>query len=74
MRMFQVLVVKSTTEAGCIASSDAAQQAKWIRSLLTELGQELDGPMTVEGDNQGAIIEIDFHPSVSFALTISSAV
>lgn len=51
----QKSVAKSTTEAEYMASSDAAQEAVWVRYLLPELGQGLDGPTTIQGDNMGAI-------------------
>ena len=38
-----------------MASSDASQEAVWIRYLLPELGQQLDGPTSIHGDNIGAI-------------------
>ena len=52
----QKSVAKSTAEAEYMASSDAAQEATWIRYLLPELGEQLDGPTMIQGDNQGAIV------------------
>ena len=49
----QKSVAKSTAEAEYMASSDAAQKAMWIRYLLPELGEQLDGPTVIQGDNQG---------------------
>ena len=51
----QKSVAKSTTEAEYMASSDASQEAVWIRYLLPEVGQQLDGPTTIHGDDMGAI-------------------
>ena len=39
-----------------MAQSDAAQEVIWIRFLLSELGEQLDGPTVIHGDNQGAIL------------------
>ena len=50
----QKSVAKSTTEAEYMASSDASQEAVWIRYLLPKLGQQ-HGPTTIHGDNMGAI-------------------
>ena len=38
-----------------MAASEAAQEAIWIRYILPELGQQIDGPTTIECDNKGAI-------------------
>ena len=38
-----------------MASADTAQEAVWIRFLMTELDQDLGGPTVIHGDNQGAI-------------------
>ena len=38
-----------------MASADTAQEAVWIRFLMTELNQDLGGPTVIHGDNQGAI-------------------
>lgn len=51
----QKSVAKSTTEAEYMASSDAAQEAVWTRFLLPELGEDLDGPTVINGDNMGAL-------------------
>ena len=51
----QKSIAKSTCEAEYMAQSEAAQDAVWTRSLLSELGECLDGPTPILGDNQGAI-------------------
>lgn len=49
-------VALSTTEAEYIAMSEACKNAVWIRALLVELGEKLDGPTPRFEDNQGAIV------------------
>ena len=51
----QKTVARSTCEAEYMAASDAAQDMIWIRYILPELGQQLDGPSTIQCDNKGAI-------------------
>ena len=51
----QKSIAKSTCEAEYMGQSDAAQEAIWARSMLSELGEPLDGPTPIYGDNQGAI-------------------
>ena len=35
--------------------TDAANQAAWYRSFLSELGYTVDDPIPIHGDNKGAI-------------------
>ena len=51
----QATVAKSTTEAEYVALALATQEAIWLRSLLSDLGQELRSPTNIFEDNQGAI-------------------
>ena len=51
----QATVAKSTTEAEYVALALATQEAIWLRSLLSDLGQELTSPTNIFEDNQGAI-------------------
>jgi hypothetical protein len=50
----QPVVALSTLEAEYMAMTQAAKEAIWIRSLLRELGCNLDDVL-IHGDNQGAI-------------------
>ena len=38
-----------------MAMTDAANQAAWYQSFLTELGYKVDDPIPLHGDNKGAI-------------------
>ncbi len=51
----QPVVALSSTEAEYVALSSAAQQAIWLRRLLTELGVNTSLPTPICEDNQGAI-------------------
>jgi transposase InsO family protein len=51
----QRTAAQNTTEAEYMAMTDAANQAAWYRSFLTELGYSVDDPIPVHGDNKGAI-------------------
>ena len=51
----QKTVAQNTTEAEYMAMADAANQAAWYRSFLTELGYSVDDPIPLHGDNKGAI-------------------
>jgi hypothetical protein len=51
----QTSVALSSTEAEYIVAAHVAKEAKWLRSLLTELGESLELPTTVFIDNQSAI-------------------
>jgi len=51
----QKTVAQNTTEAEYMAMTDAANQAAWYRSFLSELGYTVDDPIPLHGDNKGAI-------------------
>jgi hypothetical protein len=51
----QKTVAQNTTEAEYMAMTDAANQAAWYQSFLTELGYNVDDPIPLHGDNKGAI-------------------
>ena len=51
----QKTVAQNTTEAEYMAMTDAANQAAWYRSFLSELGYSVDDPIPLHGDNKGAI-------------------
>jgi hypothetical protein len=51
----QVTPALSSTEAEYISSTRAAQEAIWLRNILTDLGLKLDQPTTIWCDNQSAI-------------------
>ena len=51
----QASVAKSTTEAGYISLSLAAQEAIWLRRLLFDVGCDVDSPTVIYEDNHGAI-------------------
>ena len=51
----QKSIAKSTCEAEYMAQSDTAQEAVWVRFMLSELGELLNGPTPIFGDNQGAM-------------------
>ena len=38
-----------------MAMTDAANQAAWYQSFLSELGYTVDDPIPIHGDNKGAI-------------------
>jgi hypothetical protein len=39
-----------------MASADATRQAVWLRQLLKDLGQSLEGPLPILNDNNAAIL------------------
>jgi hypothetical protein len=51
----QSAVALSSTEAEYIAAAHAAKEVVWLRRLLLELKQRIDGPTTLRMDNQSAI-------------------
>ena len=51
----QKTVTQSTTQAEYMALADAANQATWYRSFLTEIGYEVSDPIPLHGDNKGAV-------------------
>ena len=53
--MKQKCVALSTAEAEYMALSGAAQEAVWMRQLLSDLGREVVGATTIQEDNQSAI-------------------
>ena len=50
----QKTIALSSTEAEYMALCDCCKQAKWIKTLLSELGIDV-GPVPINGDNQGSI-------------------
>jgi Reverse transcriptase (RNA-dependent DNA polymerase) len=46
---------QNTTEAEYMAMTDAANQAAWYRSFLSELDYTVENPVPIHGDNKGAI-------------------
>jgi hypothetical protein len=52
----QATTALSTTEAEYMASADATRQAVWLRQLLKDLGQGLEGPLPILNDNNAAIL------------------
>ena len=55
----QPTVATSSTESEFIAAVSAAKVAKYLRSVLTELGYPPDGPTPLYEDNQAAIAMIN---------------
>ena len=55
----QSTVSTSSTEAEFIAAVHAAKIAKYLRSILSELGYPQDGPTTLYEDNAAAILMIN---------------
>ena len=51
----QKCVALSSTEAEYVAASHAAQQVKWLRHLLGDLGLKQKSPTTIFEDNQSCI-------------------
>ncbi|XP_067045549.1 uncharacterized protein [Acropora muricata] len=51
----QATLAKSSTEAEYVALSSATQEAVWLRSLMGDLGRQLDALTIIYEDNQGAI-------------------
>ena len=51
----QSIVALSTSEAEYVAVSTAAQEAVWLRRLLTDLQALPEGPTVIMEDNQGTI-------------------
>ena len=50
----QKTIALSSTRAEYMALCDCYKQAKWIKTLLSELGINV-GPIPINGDNQGSI-------------------
>jgi hypothetical protein len=53
----QSVVARSSTEAEYVATSEAAQEAVWMKEFISELGVVLSAldPMVIYCDNNGAI-------------------
>ncbi|MGH7240338.1 MAG: Ty1/Copia family ribonuclease HI [Candidatus Saccharimonadales bacterium] len=51
----QPVVALSTTEAEYMAAVEAGKEIIWMRSLLKEVGVEVDGPSELMMDNQSAM-------------------
>ena len=51
----QSIVALSSTEAEYVALCSAAQEAVWLRNLLTDINQAQHNATTIHEDNQGAI-------------------
>ena len=51
----QQCIAMSSTEAEIIAASQAALEIVYLRTLITEMGIELDGPTVLLVDNSGAV-------------------
>ena len=53
-------VADSMTEAECIAASEAAKEAVWIRKFVSELGvvPSASSPIDLYCDNSGAILQV----------------
>ena len=51
----QKTVAQSTTHAEYMALADAANQAAWYRSFLTEIGYAVEDPIPLHGDNKGSV-------------------
>ena len=52
----QYITALSSTEAEYIALTHAAKEALWLRTFLSELRGAPNGSMTINCDNQGAIV------------------
>ena len=51
----QNVIALSSTEAEYIAQTHAAKEAIWLRTFINEIRGGEKGPLTIMGDNQGAI-------------------
>jgi hypothetical protein len=51
----QNVIALSSTEAEYVAQTHAAKEAIWLRSFINEIRGGEKGPLTIMGDNQGAI-------------------
>ena len=51
----QTCVALPTAEAEYMALSMASQEAIWLRRLLHDLNEKVDGPITIYEDNQSTI-------------------
>ena len=48
----QATVAQSTAEAEYVAAAEATSQAIWLRRILEDMGEEQDGPTTINCDNK----------------------
>jgi hypothetical protein len=55
----QKSVCLSTTESEYMALCDAARESIWFRRLLADLGEDIDEPTIIYGDNQSSIAIAD---------------
>ena len=51
----QEIISLSTTEAEYVAATHTAKEALWLRTMISELYGNIQGPMTLHSDNQSAI-------------------
>jgi hypothetical protein len=51
----QQVVALSSTEAEYIAMTKVAKQIEWLRNIFTEIGHEIQHPIPLNCDNQGAM-------------------
>jgi hypothetical protein len=51
----QTVVADSSTEAEYVSASSAGREILWLRSLLNEIGMEVNGPTRLFVDNQSAL-------------------
>ena len=51
----QEIISLSTTEAEYVAATHAAKEALWLRTMISELYGDIQGPTTLHSDNQSAI-------------------
>lgn len=63
----QLLVARSSAEAGYWAMAHGFHEALWLRSLLTDLGFKVEIPMCLYGDSQATLFISEnpvFHQSI----------
>jgi hypothetical protein len=51
----QSMIALSSTEAEYIAETHVAKEAMWLRTFVSGITRQESGPLTIMGDNQGAI-------------------
>jgi hypothetical protein len=49
------MITLSSTKAEYIAETHAAKEAMWLRTFISKITKQGSGPLTIIGDNQGAI-------------------
>jgi len=52
------MVSLSTTEAECVACSEAAREAQWLAKLHTDIVGNLEAPLPIFTDSNGALENI----------------